>query len=189
MAQPTTETQENILDAVMAIIVRDGVRGASMRSVAEEADVSLGLISYHFDDKRTLIKAAFTRATDRLLATSLDAVSEADSPEDRVRAYIRGAFEGDFLDPQYLALRVSLWAVSRTDPEIAAVEDDLYQRYAHRMAELIRDARPPLSGAEATNRATDVIVTQNGLWLNWARYGSRADLERGLSRCEAIALD
>jgi len=189
MASPTTETQVNILDAIMAIIVRDGVRGASMRSVAEEADVSLGLISYHFDDKRTLIKAAFERATDRLLATSLDAVSEADSPEERVRAYIRGAFEGDFLEPEYLALRVSLWAVSRTDPEIATVEDDLYQRYVKRMAELIRAAKPGLSVNDASDRATDVSVTQNGLWLNWARYASADDLERGLSRCEAIALN
>ena len=65
------ETQDVILDAVQSVIVRDGVRGASMRQVALEADVSLGLLSYHFDDKNSLILAAFERATkDCLLYTS-----------------------------------------------------------------------------------------------------------------------
>ena len=35
-------------------------------------------------------------------------------------------------------------------------------------------------------RATDVAVTQNGLWLNWARYVDEVALERGLLRCEEI---
>ena len=67
-----TETQEAILDAVQSVIVREGVGGASMRQVAETADVSLGLLSYHFDDKDSLIAAAFKRC---LLYTS-DAADE-----------------------------------------------------------------------------------------------------------------
>jgi len=37
-------------------------------------------------------------------------------------------------------------------------------------------------------RATDVAVTKNGLWLNWARYVDEVALDRGLLRCEEIAL-
>ena len=37
-------------------------------------------------------------------------------------------------------------------------------------------------------RATGVAVTQNGLWLGWARYADEVALERGLLRCEEIAL-
>jgi hypothetical protein len=37
-------------------------------------------------------------------------------------------------------------------------------------------------------RATDVAVTQNGLWQNWARYVDEVVLERGLLHCEEIAL-
>ena len=37
-------------------------------------------------------------------------------------------------------------------------------------------------------RATDVAVTKNGLWLNWARHVDEVALERGLLRCEEIAL-
>ena len=47
---------------------------------------------------------------------------------------------------------------------------------------------PMLDAAEARARADDVSLTQNGLWLNWARFGDRSALERGLRRCEDIAL-
>ncbi len=169
-------------------IVRDGIDGASMRNVAREADVSLGLLSYHFDDKRSLIEAAFQLATDRLLDATFESLDGIDGADQQVRAYIRGAFHGDFLEPDYLALRIALWAISRTDDEIAVVERNHYERYASNLTKLIRHALPKLSSKQATERATDVIVVQNGLWLNWARHHDRRGLERGLGRCDAIAL-
>jgi AcrR family transcriptional regulator len=183
-----SDTQEQILDATMSCIVRDGIEGASLRNVAREADVSLGLLSYHFDDKRSLIEAAFRRATDRLFDATTESLSDVVEPDDAVMAYVRGAFTDEFLTSDYLALRLALWAIARTDDEIAAVERHLYERYALRLAELIRAARPTLDDPTARERATDVIVTQNGLWLNWARHHDRPDLERGLARCDAIAL-
>lgn len=186
---PLSDSQEHILDAAMSCIAREGVEGTSLRAVAREADVSLGLLSYHFDDKRSLIVESFRLATQRLLESSLAAINEIESPADRVRAFIRGAFTGDYLEADYLALRTALWAISRTDPELAEVEANLYHRYEAQLLDLIRTASPTLTADDAAARATDVIVNQNGLWLNWARYRHEADLERGLARCEQIALD
>ncbi|MDH3293098.1 MAG: TetR/AcrR family transcriptional regulator [Acidimicrobiia bacterium] len=186
-----TETPDQILEATAAVIVREGMAGASLRSVAEEADVSLGLLSYHFDDKQTLIREAFKRATDILLERSLSAMEDpavAGQPDRQVEAYIRGAFDDDFLDPEYLNLRISLWSTARTNAEIADVEFHLYQRYADTLSSVIALARPELAPEEIRQRATDVIVVQNGLWLNWARYRRREDVERGLRLCVSIAL-
>ncbi len=183
-----SDTQEQILDATMSCIVRDGIDGASLRNVAREADVSLGLLSYHFDDKRSLIEAAFQLATDRLFEATIESIDGVDGDDERVRAYVRGAFHDEFIETDYLALRIALWAISRTDDEIAEVERSMYERYASKLTALIRAARPALSPAAASDRATDVIVTQNGLWLNWARHHDRPALDRGLARCDAIAL-
>ena len=184
----SSDSRDDILDAVAAVIVRDGVRGASMRVVANEADVSLGLLSYHFSDKDSLITAAYARAADRLLDASVEAAKGVDDAADRLRAYIRGAFQDEFLDQRYLILRLSLWAVARTEPDVGAIERDLYVQYAETMTELIEAADPLLEDSEARNRSTDVIVTQNGLWLNWGRFEDAEELERGLARCESIAL-
>lgn len=183
-----SDTQEQILDAVQSVIVRDGVRGASMRQVAQEADVSLGLLSYHFDGKDSLILAAFERATTTLREASLEAADAVEDPEERVKAFLRGSFTDTFLDGEYLRLRVSLWAVSLTDEDLAKISATFYEDYAKTLASLIVDARPGISDEEATMRTHDVIAFSNGLWLDWARFQRAAYLERGLLRCEDIAL-
>ena len=183
-----SSTQEQILDAVQAVIVREGVRGASMRQVAQQADVSLGLISYHFDDKESLIGAAFERATARLRAASEGALDGVEEPDERVRTFLRRSFDGEFLDGDYLQLRISLWAVALTDPAIAAIDERFFQEYASVFRTLISEARPSLSADEVNRRAVDAIALSNGIWLNWARYRNPDDLELGLQRCEEIAL-
>jgi AcrR family transcriptional regulator len=183
-----TDTQEQILGAAIACIARDGIDGASMRAVATEADVSLGLLSYHFDDKQSLIVAAFQLACDRLLERSMESLEGVAGSDARVRAFIRGSFREEFLHPDYLRLRLSIWAAGRIDPRIDAVDRSMYDVYAEQMAGLIVDVRPELGHSGAIQRAIDVTVTQNGLWLNWARYADQVALERGLARCEEIAL-
>ena len=187
----TEESRRQILDAVQTVIVREGVRGATMRQVANEAGVSLGLLSYHFDGKDSLILAAFDQATTRLLDASIEAVDgdgNAD-PAEQMRRFLRGSFTDEFLDGDYLRLRISLWAVALTDPAIAQIDGEFFERYAAELRTHIAAARPDLDAGAVAGRAIDVIAASNGVWLNWARFGNRVDLERGLQRCESIALD
>ncbi|MEC9466993.1 MAG: TetR/AcrR family transcriptional regulator, partial [Actinomycetota bacterium] len=181
-------TQEQILDAVISCIVEGGIAGVSMRAVAEEANVSLGLLNYHFAGKQSLINAAFRLACDRLQVTALEALDGVVGAEERVRAFVRGSVQEEFLTPEYLRLRLVLWAAGRLDPEIGDADLRLYEAYVTRMAALIAEACPGAPADEARTRADDVALFQNGLWLNWARFGDRGTLERGLRRCEEIAL-
>ena len=178
-----SDTQEQILDAALACIARDGVESTSLRDVAREADVSLGLLGYHFDDRQTLLVSAFELATNRLLERSLASIDGIDDPAERAQAFVLGAFDEAFLEPDYLALRVSLWAIARTDALIAQTEEKHYRRYRSKMIELLSESLPGLPAADVEDRATDIIVMQNGLWLDWARHRNRRDLERGLERC------
>lgn len=184
----TADVREQILDAVQSVIVRDGVRGTSMRQVATAADVSLGLISYHFDDKDSLLLAAFDRATTRLFDASVEAAAATDEADEKVKAFLRGAFTDEFLDGDYLRVRISLWAVALTDPQIAELDARFFDEYAAAFRSLLRAARPALSTSEISGRVVDAIAITNGVWLNWARYQNAEHLERGLVRSEAIAL-
>jgi len=106
-----------------------------------------------------------------------------------VSAFLRSSYTDEFLDGDYLRLRISLWAVALTDPTVAAVDAQFFDEYASAFRELIAAARPDLDHAEIARRSVDAIALSNGIWLNWARYSDAADLELGLQRCEAIALD
>ncbi len=184
-----TESQEQILEATMQVIVRDGMDAASMRAVAEEADVSLGLLSYHFDDRENLIVAAFQLASERLVEFTVERLEAVgDDPIERAKAAARAFFDGEFLDSDYLALWIAIWGVSRTNDEVAAIEQDLHKRYNDLIAAELAPADPDASEETIQQRATDLGALQNGIWLHWARYANREVLERGLARCEALAL-
>ncbi|GIT01190.1 MAG: hypothetical protein CM1200mP26_29020 [Acidimicrobiales bacterium] len=190
MAEPRTISgaQGQILDAVLSCLVEGGVAGVTMRAVATEADVSLGLLNYHFPGKQALIAAAVQVACDRLLAESMASIDGVTGADERVRTFIRGAMAEGFLSSENRRLRLVIWAAGRLDPEIGKTDLKFYCEYVDRMTEMILQARPELSATGARERAVDVSLTQNGLWLNWARFGDREALERGLQRCEAIAL-
>lgn len=52
---PEEERREEILVGAFRVAVRDKLRGLKMRSVAEEAGVSKGLVFFHFRDKEQLL--------------------------------------------------------------------------------------------------------------------------------------
>ena len=53
------QTRQRILDAVLVIIVEEGMRAVRHRAVADCADVSLGSTTYHFASIEELIISAF----------------------------------------------------------------------------------------------------------------------------------
>jgi TetR/AcrR family transcriptional regulator, cholesterol catabolism regulator len=184
-----TETQEQILDAAMQIIVRDGLEETSMRAVAEEAEVSLGLLGYHFEGKENLIVSAFQRAASRLMEITQELLDAAgDDPQARIQAGLRSFFDDELSDVDHLQIWLAMWAVARTNEDVALAEQDLYERHAEVLRDAIRRSDTSLPEEIVRQRTTDVIALQNGLWLNWTRWGNYESLERGLALCESIAL-
>jgi AcrR family transcriptional regulator len=54
-----------ILDAAIAVIARNGVRGLRVEDVAETAGVAVSLLYYHFDTRAGLVRAALDHANER----------------------------------------------------------------------------------------------------------------------------
>jgi AcrR family transcriptional regulator len=55
-----------VLDAAARLFARHGVDGVSLRDIAAEANVSLGLISRYVGDRRALIDAVLTDLSDQM---------------------------------------------------------------------------------------------------------------------------
>lgn len=55
-------TRAAILGAATELLSEHGVRGVTVEAVAESADVSLGLLYYHFENRQDLIRAALAEA-------------------------------------------------------------------------------------------------------------------------------
>jgi AcrR family transcriptional regulator len=179
------DRQTRILEAVIGLLSREGISGVSMRAVAREAGVALGLVNYHFEDKTSLIRAALHRVEEQDLAM---VEPDPDLPEEeRLRVALRRVAAPEFLTTEYLSLRLQLWALARAHPDFEQINTDAQRRYRSRLAGLIRAVRPELSRAQCNQRAADIDVLQNGLWLTALLGLDRASIRRCVARCEEIA--
>jgi TetR/AcrR family transcriptional regulator, cholesterol catabolism regulator len=185
-AEEKVDRQARILEAVLGLLARQGISGVSMRSVAREADVALGLVNYHYADKTSLIGAALRRIEEQDVA--LVEPDPALPPLERLRVALRRVADPEFLTTEYLSLRLQLWALAQAHEEFAQINITAQKRYRAGLAALIRAAVPQQSPAECDRRAADIDVLQNGLWLSALLGLDRASIRRCVARCEDIAL-
>jgi TetR/AcrR family transcriptional regulator, cholesterol catabolism regulator len=180
------DRQARILDAVLAILSRKGISGVSMRAVAAEAGVALGLVNYHYKDKTSLIAAALRRVGERDLA--IVNPDPALPPVERLVWALRRVVDPEFLSVEYLALRLQLWALAPVDEAFAHINSTAQSRYRAGLAALIQAARPELAPRECELRAGKITIIQNGVWLTSLLGLDDALVRRSLERTEQLAL-
>ncbi len=183
--QKKIDREEWILDAVIALLSQHGISGVSMRAVAREAGVALGLVNYYYADKVTLVGAALRRIEEH--DVTMVEPDPASSPEDNLRSALHRVADPEFLTTEYLSLRLQLWALAKAHPEYEEINAAAQKRYRAALAALIRSARPDLNGEEAAVRATDVDIIQNGMWLTVLLGLDQDAVRRSVALCERTA--
>ncbi|MDM7830473.1 TetR/AcrR family transcriptional regulator [Cellulomonas edaphi] len=71
---PVAERREQLVEAALAVASRDGIEAATVRAVAAEAGVSLGVVHYCFQDKDELLRAMAHAITERNTVQGLDQI-------------------------------------------------------------------------------------------------------------------
>jgi len=92
MPRPRSDIDARILVAARARFLAEGVDGASLRSIAEDAGTNLGMIYYYFPSKDELFLAVIEQVYGKLLEDLGAALAGEQSVEERIRrAYRRVA--------------------------------------------------------------------------------------------------
>jgi AcrR family transcriptional regulator len=179
------DRQSRILEAALDLLSRHGISGVSMRAVAREAGVALGLVNYYYDDKTSLIRAALHRVDEHDLM--LVAPDPASQPDEQLRKALRRVAAADLLTTRYLSLRLHLWALAQADEDYAEINAAAFDRYLDGLATLVSNAKPELSWQECRERAADIVVVQNGMWLTSLLGVDKDSIQRSITRTEQIA--
>lgn len=156
-----------------------------MRAVAREAGVALGLVNYYFEDKSSLIRAALHQIDERDL--KLVAPDPSSPPDEQLQKALRRVASPEFLTTQHLSLRLHLWALARAHEDFGLINAAAFERYLDALAALISNAKPGLSSDECRQRAADIVVVQNGMWLTALLGVDEASIQRSIARTEQIA--
>lgn len=117
-------TRDRLIDAAFAVVARDGLEAASVKTIAAEAGVTSGLLHYHFPCKDALLEAALRRALDDYVAQAR-ARRAAHPPEDLLQAFLADARAGITKDADFFRVRLAFAARAMSHPELAAVMREL----------------------------------------------------------------
>lgn len=176
----TEARREEIADAVLQVIRRDGIGAASVRTVADEAGLSTGSLRHFFGTQSELLLFAMELVTRRV--------------HERIAAI---EFTGDLradarlLAEQFVPLdadrrgEMDVWqafvVAARTDPALAAVRDrtdrEMYEGFL-RLAGALHDAGLLAPDTSVEVEAARLHALVDGLAAHGVNHPRRMDAER-----------
>ena len=141
---PREERREQILDAALRVIARDGWAKATMERVAQEADIAKSVLYSQFGSQAGLLDALMRREQERAFALTASAVFAAPAGPDpllAIRAALMTFLDGVAADPD--TWRLVLMPSDGTPPAVRkAIEDgrERWRRELEPIAAQILDA-------------------------------------------------
>lgn len=122
MSEPST--RERLIDAAYAVVAREGLDAASVKTIAAEAGVTPGLMHYHFPCKDALMEAALRRGLDEYVAASR-ARREKHRGQALLDAFFADARDAVTTDADFFRVRLAFAARAMTHPALAAILREL----------------------------------------------------------------
>lgn len=160
------ERREQILKAAHEVVLRRGIDGLTVRSVAARARLSHGLVLFHFKRKDQLGLALL----DRVLATTMslsipDAIGAIPNPRERLLALFRHELHRLSEEPRRIRLLLEYWARGAHNmmirEKISTALDSYrvaFRSFAEEALRTERDRRGGLTAAGIAAMAVSLII-------------------------------
>ena len=168
--EPAKQRKEALIIAALDLIAEQGVRGATVRAIAERADVTQGLIRHHFSSKEDLISAAYTYHMSHMtnLTASLNVPDDAPAVG-RLAAFVTAGLSPPVVDPSSVMLWASFLNKVREDTRMREIHEQTYHDFRDRLEALIADALDEATIATAPEKLRHLAIACNavidGLWM------------------------
>lgn len=172
---PAEQRREQLIEATIDLAIREGLAAASVRRIADEANVSLGVVHYCFSSKEALLNAVAESFAAPILGPVAAAIEDgAGTLEERARRGFQTFLEVTKKAPgrQLLSYELAAWSI-RGDGEAARL---LYQTYLD-VIEGFLTRGLGLQGTDALSTrsvARMVLTLTDGIALAWLVDGDEA---------------
>lgn len=174
------ERREALLSAAMRVLDRDGMRGLTYRSVAQEAGVSHGLVRHHFGTRDALIHEAVLDLAERSLqSTRLE--SGTGRLEDLGAGTSRMVTDAQNLP----GVDYELVLEARRRPELAPAVHALYDRYL----DATRRELDRIGLADDEPLVRLVFAALDGLVIQMLVYGRVDEADAAIARLHELLAD
>lgn len=164
---PAEQRREQLIEATIDLAIREGLAAASVRRIADEANVSLGVVHYCFSSKEALLNAVAESFATPILGPVAKAIEQTSGFERTARAAFQTFWEVTQNAPgrQLLSYELAAWSI-RGDGEAARL---LYQTYLDVIESFITEGMGITGSAELSSRtlARMTLALTDGIMLAW----------------------
>lgn len=120
--------REQIVQATIRCLAREGYSGLTMKKVAREAGVSQGILHYYFPNKRAILVAALGRVMADLDRRVVREARGARDPRQRLRALIGACLSVAIEAREFWVVFVEFWGEMMHDRALLRINAELYAR-------------------------------------------------------------
>jgi len=164
------QRKRTLIEATLELVAEKGVQGATVRGIADRAQVTQGLIRHYFSSKEELITAAFeyhmTQMTDLTFAPVADVKGSA---RDQLRVFVQSSLMPPVVDPRSIALWAGFLNKVQHDAQMKETHAKTYVQFRNRLEKLIRaaleEAGRETEPARLYQLATACNALIDGLWM------------------------
>ena len=179
------ERRELLVAAALRCLARDGHAGISVRRIATEAGVSVGLLNHHFGSIDALIADTYHKLASELTTALRQEIQQAGTPAEKMDAFLVGSFSPRVMDPQLLGVWVVFWSLIRHSEHVSQSHEKSYRAYLDLLRQLLDDlaAGEGFVIADARLAAIGLSAMLDGLWLEWCLNPDTFSPANGLHIC------
>src|SRR5579862_6782516 len=180
--------REGLVEAALRCLARDGHAGVSVRRIAAEAGVSVGLINHYYVSIDELIAHAYETLARDLVRKLLDRVGEApSSPRARLTAFFQASYSPLLLDPNLLGVWVVFWSMLKHSPAMQAAQQRTWSEYREVLEQHLAAYAAEVGRSHVNVRlvALGLSAMLDGSWLEWCLDPTSFRPEEGIALCEA----
>ena len=127
--------RQDLIAATLDAIAESGLKGATVREIAERAGVTPGLIRHYFVSKELMFQAAYRAVMMTMFETADQAAEEEGSDAlSRLRVFVLANFKPPIIDPRNLSLWATFISQISVDPALAAIHREGYLAFLGRIS-------------------------------------------------------
>jgi AcrR family transcriptional regulator len=178
--KPVEERRQQLVDAAIRVMTRDGVTRATTRAISSEAGVSLSVFHYCFDSKQELLEAVIETIVRHTVTPAKATIEPGANLRDTIRNALGAYWAHVQANPGEHLLTYEVTQYCLREPGFVDVARGQYEHYTRAYVEVFEQMHEML-GVDSSwpipvlaNYLASVI---DGLTLNWLaqRDGSHAE--------------
>jgi len=162
--------RQQLIDATMKCIARNGMGSTSIGDVAKEAGLSQGIVNLHFDSKDNLLNETLRHLADEYKATFNKTLENA-GPDaaDKLNALMELDLRPSTIDRQKIAVWFAFWGEVKSRPAYRKICDERDRYYDEVIEDLCKTiiAEGKYKGISARSVGIALNSITNGMWLSY----------------------